>query len=187
MKKVIWLASILIIFFSLSCEKENNKEMSLKEIFSSLPELESPSTSDMVVGSIVPGNGPIITVLTYKNDTLIQSSRLYVRVVSENFAFGVEGYFSAVFAHKNKINELCFCRLLSLPDNITTDQFDLRSFAVKIDGDQTNIYLRAERWTLADIERHWAGEGFAGQVVYFRYKLSTDQLYDESGKEIKLE
>ena len=185
-KLILFLTIVMIIFCSPACEKENNKEMSLKDIFSSLPELESPSVSDMIVGSIEPGNGPIINFLVYKNDTLIKSSKLFIRVVSTNFAFGVESYFKAFFAHKNKIGRAYFYELLLLKGDISTNGMDLRNFIVKINKNQTNVYLRAERWTSSDIERYWAGKSFIGETVYFRYSLNTDELSDESGNKINL-
>lgn len=189
MKKLsIFLTFIIFCNLLQSCKKEKidflPTEKTFAEIFYSLPEQIEPTHSDMTIETVVPGNGPNYIVLKYKGTNLNQSNKWWVRIISQDFAFGSANWGTVYFAHKYKLLTGMPGNLLFTPElgNVA----DLRHYRIKIDETNEYAYLRAELWTMADIERSWAGLPFIGEKLYFRYSLLKDELVDENLQKINL-
>lgn len=191
MKKISILALIILSsYFFTACKKDKVEVAPIKtfaEMFNSLPVATPPVSSDMKAEEVIPGNDQHYWILTYKGDTLGQNSKWGIQIISQDFAFCVGPYGTVWFAHKNKIFQVEAGELLLFPENATTDSgTDLRNYRIKIDATKEYAYLRAEWWTMADVERCWAGLGYIGKVIYFRYSLSEDKLVNENLQQIKL-
>lgn len=168
-KNLIFLAVATSLLF-ISCKNDPIEDLSLKEIFESLPAVENVSETNMKIENVSPGDGPDYQILLYSNAELIKTSKAIFKIIAQDLAFGEGPYGTLYIANKSAVIRIEAADLLLNSSN----SMNFHSYQIR--ANKNDAYIKGELWSDDGTE--------ILKEVYFRYSLINNILTNEAGQKI---